>query len=542
MMMNMNLLFRIAVVLTAIGLASPVCAENMDSVLNVLDACLKAKERFAGTYRQKTDVAERKAVAAEKNNRPAEALAAWADVYRLSSSRDGDRALRACSGAIRAAEALGDVQAEARFQEKRALIYGLCGFPWEGKALLDSLNASARLRPYLARSIYTSYYDLYDYYHAYMLPEVLLNRNYAFLETLEDSIKKYVTDPAELAMTFHHSTHDEDAMIAQLKTAFGQADEDRKGIIATTISNKFFLKRDISSRDYYWALAAVYNTRTARRDNEALTRLAARMFELGDTERALRYARYAYDDAVAYHSRSRVLEAAPLLAESNSLLSGKAEEAKRDLRLWQATAGVLFVTAGWLGGLWLRIRRKSGAAFWRQVADNETLRRELEGLRGEVETKGEYVSRFLDLSLDETYRLEQLKGLVLLKLQAGETERLKKMMKDPAFPDGFRQQCLRRFDIAFLRLYPQFTKEVNRLLVPEERIELPDNEVLNNDFRVLAFMRLGITDSQKIATILGVSVNTVYFYRNKLRRKAHHRESFESDVMNIESASDRDAL
>ena len=61
-------------------------------------------------------------------------------------------------------------------------------------------------------------------------------------------------------------------------------------------------------------MAAVYNVRTARRDNEALTRLAARMFELGDVERGRRYALCAYDDAVAYHSRSRMLEVAPLLA------------------------------------------------------------------------------------------------------------------------------------------------------------------------------------------------------------------------------------
>lgn len=152
------------------------------------------------------------------------------------------------------------------------------------------------------------------------------------MATLEDSIKKYTTDPTALAMTFHYSTRDADAMIAPLKEAFGRADDEEKGLIATTISNKYFLKRDIPQRDYYWAVAAVYNVRIARRDNEALTRLAARMFELGDVERGRRYALCAYDDAVAYHSRSRMLEVAPLLAASSSSLAARVGEMQAQLR------------------------------------------------------------------------------------------------------------------------------------------------------------------------------------------------------------------
>ena len=67
-----------------------------------------------------------------------------------------------------------------------------------------------------------------------------------------------------------------------LKRRLEEVRPEVKGVIATTISNKYFLKRDIPLRDYYWALAAIFNIRSARHDNEALTRLAARMVETGD--------------------------------------------------------------------------------------------------------------------------------------------------------------------------------------------------------------------------------------------------------------------
>ena len=215
----------------------------------------------------------------------------------------------------------------------------------------------------------------------------------------------------------------------------------------------------------------------------------------------------------------------------------RAEDLRAELRGWQAATVGLIAGALVFSLMQWRGRSHAQRSAVRLTEENAALRRECEKARRDAHVRGEYVSRFLDLSLDETYRLEQLKSTVLLKLQAGDTERLKKLMRDPEFPDHFRGHCLHRFDIAFQRLYPGFAEAVNRLLLPEERIELPENEVLNNDLRVLAFMCLGITDSQKIAAILGVSVNTVYFYRNKLRRKALRRETFEREVVDIVAAA-----
>ena len=90
------------------------------------------------------------------------------------------------------------------------------------------------------------------------------------------------------------------------------------------------------------------------------------------------------------------------------------------------------------------------------------------------------------------------------------------------------------FDTAFLQLFPDFVKEFNALLAEGEEIILKPGELLNTELRIFALIRLGITDSNKIAQFLRYSLKTIYNYRTKMRNKARGaREDFEQEVMRI---------
>lgn len=68
----------------------------------------------------------------------------------------------------------------------------------------------------------------------------------------------------------------------------------------------------------------------------------------------------------------------------------------------------------------------------------------------------------------------------------------------------------------------------------EERVSLGGGELLSTELRVFALIRLGVTDSVKIAAFLRRSVSTVYNYRVKMRNAAlGDREGFERRVMSI---------
>jgi hypothetical protein len=93
------------------------------------------------------------------------------------------------------------------------------------------------------------------------------------------------------------------------------------------------------------------------------------------------------------------------------------------------------------------------------------------------------------------------------------------------------------FDSAFLNIYPNFISEVNRLLTPESRFAVEEEgsaaKRLTTELRILALIRLDITDNQTIADILRSSITTIYTYRSKLKARAISKDTFEDDVRKI---------
>lgn len=522
---------RLFLVMTMLSGCGTAYGENLDSLLRVLDTCVARRQHYEEIFRKETEAVKKKALHAGTRQ---EALKWWNRLGRMEFGRHGDEALAAYGKTYALARELADYGTAAVAVQRKATVLGMCGFPWEGEALLGKAFSDPLLRPHLSRmGYYTVMYDLYDYFHAYDLPSELLDRNYAYLQALEDSVRKYETDSTSLSLTFHYSTRKVDDMIVLLKRRLEKVDPEMKGIIATTISNKYFLKRDIPQRDYYWALAAIYNIRSARHDNEALVRLAGRMAEKGDWKRASDYGRAAYEDARIYNSRSRMIEVAPVLVATQQYIGKKAEHYRR--MLWGVgIAGVVLFSCLLFFVLdAVRRRRKLVAEKENLRAVAEEKERTLEDFRTMLTEKEESAVRFLNLALDSVLKFEQMKQLVLMRLESGESERLKKTMKNPALLDNFKETCLKRFDVAFLRLYPTFLKEVNALLRPDHQLVLPDTEIMNNELRLLAFLRIGITDSSHIAAILGVSVNTVYCYRTKIRNCALDRRSLEKQIAEI---------
>ena len=91
----------------------------------------------------------------------------------------------------------------------------------------------------------------------------------------------------------------------------------------------------------------------------------------------------------------------------------------------------------------------------------------------------------------------------------------------------------RIFDETFLGLYPDFVNKVNALLREECRFDVEDG-VLTTELRVLAAIRIGITESGKIAKFLKCSPNTVYTYRTRMKRMSLcPKDEFEGRIARI---------
>ena len=125
--------------------------------------------------------------------------------------------------------------------------------------------------------------------------------------------------------------------------------------------------------------------------------------------------------------------------------------------------------------------------------------------------------------------------MVERKITSGKTEDLAKITKSGKFIEEQSKEFYEIFDEAFLHIYPSFVESVNALLLPDKQIRLLEGEKLNTDLRILAFIRLGLEDSSRVAQMLNYSVNTIYAYRNRLRNRAINRDTFEDDLMKISS-------
>ena len=118
-------------------------------------------------------------------------------------------------------------------------------------------------------------------------------------------------------------------------------------------------------------------------------------------------------------------------------------------------------------------------------------------------------------------------------------DELIKKLKSSALIDEELSALYTRFDKVFLGLYPTFVSDFNALLKDEEKIILKPDALLNRELRIYALLRLGITDSGKIANFLRCSTSTVYNYRTKMRNKAAvDRDEFENEIMKISSTQE----
>lgn len=89
------------------------------------------------------------------------------------------------------------------------------------------------------------------------------------------------------------------------------------------------------------------------------------------------------------------------------------------------------------------------------------------------------------------------------------------------------------FDTAFLRLYPDFINQFNSLLVEDRQILPKKGDLLNTDLRIYALVRMGITDSNKIAALLFLSTQTIFNHRTQVRNRAKRQDKFEQEIMEI---------
>ena len=319
-------------------------------------------------------------------------------------------------------------------------------------------------------------------------------------------------------------------------------------IITSTMSFYYSQMGDMDNQMHYLIKSAESDLEGCIRENTSLRTIADRLFDEGDIDRAYRYMRVAVDDANFYGTRLRNIQASRIVPKILDAYQTKQERNHRNM-MWllgiiSVIAAMLVVGVIAIYQLFKRYRRLNE----QKKAINEQLRQvnvqlgdtveqlhESNGLLREREKlKEEYIARFLTLSSRFIDRGEEQRKAMYRLYRDRKTEDLARALKSTHFGNENAQLFYENFDNAFLNIYPTFVDEVNKLLQEDGKIEVKQGKRLTTESRVLALIRIGITDNQSIAAILRASLTTIYTYRSKLKARALDKDNFESNVKSID--------
>ena len=296
--------------------------------------------------------------------------------------------------------------------------------------------------------------------------------------------------------------------------------------------------------------SAIADIMCGTRDYSSLNDLSGLMFRNGDIERAFRYAAdHCMVDALYFNGKLRPWQITRLFPEIESAYQEKHQRQNRITLTLLLCLAVLFSIMLVLVGFLYR-RQHIIEAVRGKLQDSymeiNNRNRELEEINSRLvklnariqesdKVKQEYIGLFLGMVSDNISTFRKYRMRVLKYIRQGNTKAITDEIEQQEPIDNDILEFYKMFDQAFISIYPDFVEKFNNLLADGAEIVPKGDDILTPELRIFALIKLGITDSSRIASLLHYSANTIYNYRAKTKNRARgSRDSFEDAVRNIE--------
>lgn len=391
-----------------------------------------------------------------------------------------------------------------------------------GKIPLDSLTRRKDRQAYFQGAV-----DLFTNVSSLYPPGEIKDKYIALTTQYIDSLLTYQR-PNGLAYRFTNvhrwkMTGENSDAVAELMDTIAVLESD-PALLATATSLLARYYSQIPSKEdeslYYQTISAINDIKSGHREMTSMQRLGKEWFKRGDIERAYRYLSLAMGEAVASGSSARVLESSqslPLIAESFR------EYDRRHNRVMMSLVIILIIS--------LIIILVMTAFLRRDHRKSEDLRRHLTELNS---SKDYYIQNVLMLCSVFFERLDEFNRFVGRKIKANQVKDLYESIESRKYLATQTEEFFKSFDATFRTIHPNFAHQLNSILRPDKQLPEPaPGEPMTPEMRIAAFMRLGIDDSTILAKFLGLSLNTIYTYRNRLKNRAKNRETFEQDIKQV---------
>ena len=305
------------------------------------------------------------------------------------------------------------------------------------------------------------------------------------------------------------------------------------------IANNYSAHENMEKYEEYLIKASICDILCCTKENLAIQDLAMHLFKQDNEniERARVYINTAMDDAKSYNNRLRILEISQKLPIIVSTYHKRLTT--QNSTLMYAVWGISLLVVTMIVLLYFFVRQNKLLSKRRHelhvsnnmlTETNERLNRANEQLLDTNRKREGLAKLYIDLCAKYIDKMAKFQVMVRRKIKANQINELMSYVSSSRLNYEDADTFMKRFDEAFLNLYPSFVTEFNALLKEDEQVITKNPHSLTTELRIFALIRLGVKESSEIAALLYYTPRTIYNYRSAFKNKALNRESFEERV------------
>ncbi len=291
---------------------------------------------------------------------------------------------------------------------------------------------------------------------------------------------------------------------------------------------------------YYTTLSAISDIESCTYETTSAKVLAEDMYQEGEIERASRYITLALQDANTYNSPYRKLEIQAIMP---NIAGRRLYDVERERRSMAIISAVIIALLLAIIIMTLNIHsrnvdlRKARAEIEKHAKELSEVNRELSEVNTQLweanQIKDQYIIKSLYSDSIFVENVEKISKVLSRKIRAKQYGELLDLIGGINIKQE-RQRMSSTFDMAFLKLFPNFVEEYNKLFEAEHRVQISQTGELTPEMRIFALIRLGIEDTTLISRYLNLSLNTVYVYKAKVKAKTIvPKDEFEEHIKAI---------
>ena len=281
--------------------------------------------------------------------------------------------------------------------------------------------------------------------------------------------------------------------------------------------------------------AAMEDIRLSNKENVALINLSNTLFRQGKIDQASKYLNVALQDAVGYGAMQRRFQISKIRPIIEAAKLRIIQRQKMHLKYYAYTVSSLSLLIILILVVLFKQLQKIKLARDEIRKSILELQQKNNQLREVNLIKEEYIGHFFKTNSDLIDKLDFYRQHIENKVLSGKYKELISLVDRSKIKDE-REEMYRTFDTVFLNIFPDFIEKYNQLFTEKDSVELTQGSGMTTDLRIFALIRLGITNTEKIAHILNYSVHTINTYKTRIKNKSIvANEDFEREIIKIQS-------